>query len=56
MIGEAVHGTKAERSELAGQGFGFVEVAAYNAATKRDPPSLALLLSMGGILGGKGVR
>lgn len=37
----------------AGKSFGFAEVAAYNAVTERDPQSIALLLSMGGIPGGR---
>jgi len=37
----------------AGKSFGFAEMAAYNALTERDPQSIALLLSLGGIPGGK---
>lgn len=37
----------------AGKSFGFAEVAAYHAVTERDPQSIALLLSLGGIPGGK---
>ncbi len=37
----------------AGKSFGFAEVAAYHAVTERDPQSIALLLSLGGIPGGR---
>lgn len=50
--GEAM--TSGEVWKAAGSGFGFAEVAAYNAATKGDPQSIALLLSMGGIPSAKG--
>ena len=36
----------------AGKSFGFAEMAAYHAVTERDPQSIALLLSLGGIPGG----
>ena len=38
------------------QSFFFAETAAYHAVTERDPQSIALLLSMGGIPGGRGLR
>lgn len=37
----------------AGKSFGFAEMAAYHAVTERDPQSIALLLSLGGIPGGR---